>query len=63
MKLAFTELVARYSPRIWQIVMDNSRQRRDAEEIMMDIWLAVWQKHHRFTKGRKFWGMVATYLR
>ena len=40
---AFTELVSRYSPRIWNNVVQNSRQTRDAEEILMDIWLAVWQ--------------------
>ncbi len=40
---AFTELISRYSPRIWNIVLDNSRQVRDAEEILMDIWLVVWQ--------------------
>ncbi len=39
---AFTELISRYSPRIWNIVLDKSRQTRDAEEILMDIWLAVW---------------------
>ena len=40
---AFTELVSRFSPRIWDTVVQNSRQIRDAEEILMDIWLAVWQ--------------------
>ena len=40
---AFTEMVARYSPRIWNIVVNNSRQKRDAEEILMDVWFAVWQ--------------------
>ena len=40
---AFTELISRYSPKIWSIVLDNSRETRDAEEILMDIWLAVWQ--------------------
>lgn len=40
---AFTELISQYSPRIWNIVLDKSRQKRDAEEILMDIWLAVWQ--------------------
>ncbi len=40
---AFTELVSRFSPRIWNAVVQNSRQTRDAEEILMDIWLAVWQ--------------------
>lgn len=40
---AFTELMSRYSPRIQKIVIANSRQRRDAEEILMDIWRAVWE--------------------
>jgi len=51
---AFTELVARYSPRIWHIVMDSSRQRRDAEEIMMDIWMAVWQNIIGLRKAESF---------
>ncbi|MYF99050.1 sigma-70 family RNA polymerase sigma factor, partial [Candidatus Poribacteria bacterium] len=53
-EVAFTELVARYSPRIWHIVMDNSRQRRDAEEILMDIWLAVWQNIIGLRKAESF---------
>ena len=40
---AFTELMSRYSPRIWKVVVANSRQRRDAEEILMDIWTSVWE--------------------
>lgn len=40
---AFTELMSRYSPRVWKVVIANSRQRRDAEEILMDIWQAVWE--------------------
>lgn len=40
---AFTELISRFSPRIYNIVAHNSRQKRDAEEILMDVWLAVWQ--------------------
>ncbi|MXV73851.1 sigma-70 family RNA polymerase sigma factor [Candidatus Poribacteria bacterium] len=40
---AFTELMSRYSPRVWKVVISNSRQRRDAEEILMDIWRAVWE--------------------
>ena len=40
---AFTELMSRYSPRIWKVVVANSRQRRDAEEILMDIWRSVWE--------------------
>ena len=40
---AFTELIFRYTPRIWTIIVGNSRQRRDAEEIRNDVWMAVWQ--------------------
>lgn len=39
---ALTELMARYNPRIWKVIVANSRQHRDAEEILMDIWRAVW---------------------
>ena len=31
------------APRIWQLVVLNSRQIRDAEEIFQDIWVAVWE--------------------
>ena len=40
---AFIELMSRYGPRISKVVIANSRQRRDAEEILMDIWRAVWE--------------------
>ncbi|RKU20481.1 hypothetical protein C6501_00155 [Candidatus Poribacteria bacterium] len=40
---AFAELMSRYSPRIWRIVVSKSRQHRDAEEIRTDIWMAVWE--------------------
>ena len=42
-ELAFTELMLRYSRRIWKVITVNSRQRRDAEEIRMDVWRAVWE--------------------
>ncbi len=42
-ELAFTELMSRYSPRIEKVIIANSRQLRDAEEILMDIWRAVWE--------------------
>ena len=40
---AFAELMSRWTPRIRSVVISNSRQRRDAEEIQTDIWVAVWQ--------------------
>ena len=44
---AFTELMSRYSPRIWKVIIANSRQRRDAEEILMDAWKDA--RKHFFT--------------
>lgn len=40
---AFAQLTARHSSRIWQLVVLNSRQIRDAEEIFQDIWVSVWE--------------------
>ncbi len=40
---AFAELMSRWTPRIWRIVVSKSRQHRDAEEIRTDIWMAVWE--------------------
>ena len=42
-EIAFEQLAARHSFRIWQLVVLNSRQTRDAEEIFQDIWIAVWE--------------------
>ena len=42
-EVAFAQLAARHSSRIWQLVVFNSRQIRDAEEIFQDIWVAVWE--------------------
>ena len=42
-ELAFTELMSRYSSRVWKVVIANSRQPRDAEEILMDVWRSVWE--------------------
>ena len=40
---AFAQLATRHSSRVWQLVVLNSRQIRDAEEIFQDIWVAVWE--------------------
>ncbi len=40
---AFAQLAARHSSRIWQLVVLESRQIRDAEEIFQDVWIAVWE--------------------
>ena len=55
---AFSELMSRYSPRIWRVVIANSRQRRDAEEILMDIWMAVWENIDGLRKIDSFGGWL-----
>ncbi|MDE0637517.1 MAG: sigma-70 family RNA polymerase sigma factor [Candidatus Poribacteria bacterium] len=40
---AFAELMSRWTPQIWRIVVSKSRQHRDAEEIHANIWMAVWE--------------------
>ncbi len=55
---AFTELMSRYSPRIWKVVIANSRQRRDAEEILMDIWRSVWENIDGLRSAESFGGWV-----
>ncbi len=55
---AFAELMSRYSPKIWNIIVENSRQRRDAEEILMDIWMAVWENIIGLRKAESFGGWL-----
>ncbi len=55
---AFAELMSRYSPRIWRVVIANSRQRRDAEEILMDTWMAVWENINGLRKIDSFSGWL-----
>ena len=55
---AFTELMSRYSPRVWKVVIANSRQRRDAEEILMDIWRAVWENISGLRNVESFGGWL-----
>ena len=51
---AFAQLAARHSSRIWQLVVFNSRQIRDAEEIFQDIWVAVWENIGGLREVRSF---------
>lgn len=51
---AFSELMSRWTPRIWGIIAANSRQRRDTEEIHTDIWVAVWQNIQGLRKVESF---------
>ena len=51
---AFSELISRYKPQIWRIVLSNSRQYRDAEEIITDVWVAVWENIGRLQNVDSF---------
>ncbi len=55
---AFTELMSRYNPRVWKVVIANSRQRRDAEEILMDIWRSVWENINGLRSVERFDGWL-----
>ena len=53
-ELAFTELMSRYSRRIWKVIIAHSRQPRDAEEILMDVWRAVWENISELRRVESF---------
>ncbi len=55
---ALTELMLRYSPRIWKVIIANSRQRRDAEEILMDVWRSVWENFSGLRNVESFGGWL-----
>ena len=57
-ELAFAELMSRYSSRIWKVIITNSRQPRDAEEILMDVWRAVWENISGLRNVESFGGWV-----
>ena len=57
-EFAFTELMSRYSPRIWKVITAHSRQRRDAEEILMDVWRAVWENISGLRSVESFGGWL-----
>ena len=55
---AFTALMSRYSPRVWKVIIANSRQRRDAEEILMDVWKSVWENISGLRNVESFGGWL-----
>ncbi|MDE0690596.1 MAG: sigma-70 family RNA polymerase sigma factor [Candidatus Poribacteria bacterium] len=57
-ELAFAELMSRYSSRIWRVIIANSRQPRDAEEILMDVWRAVWENISGLRRVESFGGWL-----
>ena len=57
-ELAFAELMSRYSPRVWKVITANSRQPRDAEEILMDVWRSVWENISGLRSVESFGGWL-----
>jgi len=57
-ELAFAELMSRYRSRIWRVIIANSRQPRDAEEILMDVWRAVWENISGLRRVESFGGWL-----
>lgn len=55
---AFAQLATRHSFRIWQLVVLNSRQARDAEEIFQDIWITVWENIGSLREVSSFGGWL-----
>ena len=51
---AFAQLATRHSFQIWQLVVLNSRQTRDAEEIFQDIWISVWENIGNLREVKSF---------
>ncbi len=51
---AFAELINRFTPRIWGVVVTNARHRLDAEEIRTDIWMAVWNNINHLRNVESF---------
>ena len=55
---AFAQLASRHSFQIWQLVVLNSRQTRDAEEIFQDIWITVWENIGNLREVGSFGGWL-----
>lgn len=44
-KEAFQELFERYAPRIYQFSLSYLKNNQDAEELVQDVFLKIWEKH------------------
>ena len=42
-EVALSQLMKRYNPDIWPMILANSRNYSDAEEILADTWISVWK--------------------
>ena len=53
-----SELMERYKPHIWPLILAESRNYRDAEEILQDTWLAVWENINGLRDVSNFGGWL-----
>ena len=55
---SFNELMERYKPHIWPLILTESRNYRDAEEILQDTWQTVWENINGLRDVSSFGGWL-----
>lgn len=53
-----SELMERYNPRIWPLILSKSRNYQDAEEILNGTWVSVWENIDGLRDVSSFGGWV-----
>ena len=53
-----SELMRRYNPRIWPLILAESRNYQDAEDILNSTWVSVWENVNRLRDVNSFGGWV-----
>ena len=55
---SLNELMTHYKSHIWPLILAESRNFRDAEEILQDTWLAVWENINGLRDVSSFGGWL-----
>lgn len=55
---ALAPLMLRHTPQIWPLILAESRNYQDAEEILQNTWLAVWENIGGLQKVSSFGGWL-----
>ena len=53
-----SELMRRYNPRIWPLILAESRNYQDAEDILNSTWVSVWENVNSLRDVNSFSGWV-----
>ena len=53
-----SELMRRYNPRIWPLILAESRNYQDAEDILSRTWVSVWENVNGLRDVNSFGGWV-----